>query len=58
MGVERRKMFAQGAEIEESVKDAYMGASRIARTRVRDDSGGRAAVLYPACCASWQACWP
>lgn len=25
-----------------------MGASRIARTRVCDDSGGRAAVLYPA----------
>ena len=27
-----------------------MGASRIARTHVRDDSGDRAAVSYPACC--------
>lgn len=32
-----------------------MGASRIARIRACDDSGGRAAVLYPACCASWYA---
>ena len=30
-----------------------MGASRIARTNLRDEAGGWAGVLYPACCAGW-----